>query len=198
MKLPYRIQQVMYYRSAGEKNPPTLPRDARERLTDHMAAQFSLLSLGDQHHLLRVYDVLKATGAEDDTLTAGLIHDVGKACRKCTITILDRSLHVLCNRLLFRSYTRFASLDQPPERLLGLHCLANHAERGASAAAQAGYNDRICWLIRHHEKRQHPSGTDPELLLLREADDFAGRTHVNAVSSAIPEDSKAQPVRATL
>lgn len=172
MKLPSRLQQVLYYTSADRHDVPFLPVDVRARLTNQMAAQFAMLSSGDQHHLLRVYAFLKHAEAQDETITAGLIHDVGKACGRCTITIFDRGLHVVCSRIIPGLYDRFASISDPPERLLGVHRLANHARRGASAAAQCGYNDRICWLVLHHEARGSSieMEADPELNLLREAD----------------------------
>lgn len=172
MKLPYRVRQVIYYTRTDRQEPPSLPPDVRPLLNDAMESQFRLLSSGDQRHLLRVYRYLKAHDAAADTITAGLLHDVGKACRKCRINVIDRCLHVFCKRFLPAPYRLFASSDAPAGFLLGVHRLANHAQRGAEAARQAGYNDRVQWLIEHHESGGDPD--DVELRILRYADDNAG------------------------
>lgn len=136
-----------------------------------MRGQFRLLPPGDQRHLLRVYRYLVAHGADEDTLTAGLVHDVGKACRRCSITIAHRTVHVLLGNYLPGLYRRFAAMEGVPEVLRSLHVLATHPRRGAIAARQAGYNPRVCQLIRDHE-----SGGDRDdaaLALLRMADESA-------------------------
>jgi predicted HD phosphohydrolase len=138
-----------------------------------MLHQFRILPAIDQHHLLRTYVLLTEKGADDDTITAGLIHDVGKACAKCRITILDRGLHVILNRIAPWPYRHFASIEAAPARARGLHRLANHAERGALAASKAGYNSRVIELVRHHEIGSKRN--DEELRLLRAADHEAGR-----------------------
>lgn len=174
LRLPYRLQQVSIYAGNSKGNAPELPADALERLTEPMAHQFRILGASDQEHLLRVYAWLVEHHAADDTITAGLIHDVGKACAKCRITILDRGLHVLLSRFAGPLYRRFARIEAVPEIVRGLHRLANHAERGALAASQAGYNDRVVELIRFHESGgEH---TDAQLQLLRQADDLAERS----------------------
>ncbi|HWV34711.1 MAG TPA: hypothetical protein VNZ55_03705, partial [Thermomicrobiales bacterium] len=43
----------------------------------------------------------------------------------------------------------------------------NHARLGATIAQKLGYNERVCWLIAHHEDRET---CDPDLLLLQRAD----------------------------
>lgn len=171
MKLPPRVRQLIYYARAERKQPPVLPADVLARLTEPMGIQFRILSPADQRHLLRVFRYLKMHGAEEDTAIAGLLHDVGKGCRKCDIGLVDRCAHVLLNRVIRRPYRMFARMEAPPHRLLGLHRLANHAERGALAARQAGYSERVSWLIEHHETGGGP--TDTELQLLRRADDLA-------------------------
>lgn len=171
-RLPYRLKQVAQYgRSTSEA--PIIPEDARALLSPPMLHQFRILSHADQQHLLNVYSWLKNHGADEDTLAAGLIHDVGKACAKCRITIVDRALHVMLNRIAPGTYqSYFAKMDSAPAYLRGLHRLANHPARGALAAEQAGYNERVISLIRHHESGG--DGNDPGLKLLREADTKAG------------------------
>lgn len=172
MPLSHRVRQVIYYSGTDRQQAPVLPVDVHERLNEPMEIQFRILSTGDQRHLLRVFRYLKTHGAADDTGTAGLLHDVGKACRKCNISVVARCLHVFLTRFLPAPYRTFASMEVAPRRLMGLHRLANHAQRGALAARQAGYSERISWLIEHHESGGDP--LDPELRLLRLADDTAG------------------------
>lgn len=172
MRLPYRVRQVVYYTRADKQAPPEIPPEIRQHLNEVMELQFRILSTGDQRHLLAVYRYLDAHGADEDTKVAGLLHDIGKACRKCNITTLDRCVHVFCNRFLPGPYRVLMRRDQAPDWARGVHRLANHAERGAEAARQAGYNERVQWLILHHERGGDPS--DPQLQLLRRADDIAG------------------------
>lgn len=174
IRLPYRLRQVSAYAGSAQGDAPELPPDAQQRLSEPMVHQFRILSTADQKHLIRVYTWLLKHGADDDTITAGLIHDVGKACAKCKITILDRSLHVFLSRFAGPLYRRFARIETAPEFARGLHRLANHTERGALAATQAGYDDRVVDLIRYHEFGGDKN--DVQLQLLRRADEMAERS----------------------
>lgn len=171
-RLPYRLQQVVDF-SNSTSDAPVLPPDASERLTEPMAHQFRILSAADQAHLLDVYAWLLEHNADGDTITAGLIHDVGKACAKCRITVLDRGLHVILSRAAGPLQRWFAQRQTAPSAVRGLHRLANHAERGALAAMQAGYDDRVVHLVRHHERGGDQR--DTQLQLLRQADRLAGQ-----------------------
>lgn len=173
LRLPYRLQQVVRVASASSATIPSIPESASARLTEPMLHQFRILLVADQLHLLRVHNLLEEMGAEEDTIRAGLIHDVGKACAKCRITILDRALHVIFTSIAPWTYRKFAAIETAPGWIRGLHRLANHAERGALAASQAGYNDRVIELIRRHETGSDRN--DAQLRLLRNADDLAER-----------------------
>lgn len=171
MSIRYRVGQALYYLTSRSGSSLSLPPEAAALLNEPMFQQFRILPAGDQRHLLRVYRYLRSHEADVNTLTAGLIHDVGKACRTCRITLLDRTMHVLLGRYLPGPYAWFAGREEPWRILTGLHRLANHAHRGARAAGLAGYNPRVCSLVRDHE-----SGGDPEddgLRLLRLADSSA-------------------------
>lgn len=174
ISLPYRLRQVRAYSATSQSDAPPLSADAQHRLTEPMAHQFRILPAGDQRHLIAVYERLLTETDEDDTITAGLIHDVGKACAKCRITLIDRGLHVILSRAAVTPYRWFAKQETSPAWCRGLHRLANHAERGALAAEQAGYNDRVVYLVRYHERGGDP--TDTQLTLLRHADDEVWRS----------------------
>jgi len=171
MTISYRVRQAFHHAFARNQAPP-IPDEAAKLLNEPMAHQFRILSPADQRHLLAVFGYLVAQGADEETATAGLLHDVGKGCMKCRITLVDRTAHVLLSRFAPRLYRRFASRETASEALRGLHRLANHPERGALAARQAGYSERVSWLIRHHESGGDPN--DEGLRLLREADHHAG------------------------
>jgi hypothetical protein len=171
MNLPYRVRQTLYYTQAGRSTPPVLPEEALALLNEPMLHQFRILHPADQRHLLHVYRYLVVRGASRDTTTAGLIHDVGKGCMKCRITVVDRGLHVLLSHLVPGPYRLFATRESVPGRLRGLHRLASHPARGALAAEQAGYGPVVSRLIRDHEHGGDPE--DLELHLLREADEHA-------------------------
>lgn len=173
IRLPYRLHQVARIATGAKTREPELPADAANRLTEPMLHQFRVLPAVDQHHLLRTYTLLMEKGADDDTITAGLIHDVGKACAKCRIAVVDRGLHVILSRIAPWPYHRFAAIEVAPAWVRGLHRLANHAGRGALAASQAGYNERVIELVRYHESGG--SRDDKQLQLLRVADHVAGR-----------------------
>lgn len=166
-----RVRQAIYFARANSRPAPVLPARAEALLTPALLQQFRILPTGDQRHLLRVYRYLVAHDADEDTVTAGLIHDIGKACRACNITVAHRSAHVLLSRFLPGAYRRFAAMPEVPDVLRSLHVLATHPQRGASAARQAGYNPRVCQLIRDHESGG--ASDDAGLQLLRKADDTA-------------------------
>ncbi len=167
VRLPYRLQQTMFY-GKQQAVAPEIPEDAQALLSPPMLHQFRILDHRDQQHLLTVHRLLAEQRADQDVLAAGLIHDVGKACAKCRITVLDRGLHVILSQFFKWPYTRFAAMEIPPAPLRGLHRLANHPNRGALAAQQAGYNDRVVYLVQHHESGGDAS--DSGLQMLRRAD----------------------------
>jgi hypothetical protein len=171
MRVLHRVRQAISYWRANRSDPPVLPPDALAILNEPMLHQFRILQPGDQRHLINVYRYLVNAGADQDTVIAGLIHDVGKGCMKCRITLLDRTLDVILDALAPGLYRRFGAQDDAPAALRGLHRLASHARRGALAAAQAGYNPRICELILHHDDKT--AGNDSSLDLLLRADDEA-------------------------
>ena len=168
----HRLMQVRDYAADSAAGAPLIPDDALGRLNEPMLHQFRILSVADQKHLLAVYRRLVELGAEDDTITAGLIHDVGKACGRCHISLTDRVLHVILSRVAARPYAAFGQRLTAPAWCRGLHRLAGHPARGARAAEQADYNARVIELIRYHERGGNLH--DRELALLRRVDGSTG------------------------
>jgi hypothetical protein len=171
MTIHGRIRQFYDMLRPDTLTPPALPDDVRALLTDQMVSRFRALAVGDQRHLLAVYGELRIAGADDDTCVAGLLHDVGKADGSCRVRTMDRVINVLLRRYCPEWRERLAQRRTPPRLLRGLHLAVVHAEIGATLVALHGYNPRISWLIRHHERCD--IAHDDQLALLIAADDAA-------------------------
>lgn len=118
----------------------------------------------DQHHLVAVAEDLTASGADERTVLAGLLHDIGKASG---ISLPVRVSAVLLTWLAPGIAERVRRLHAPPRGLHGLHLLLTHAHRGADLLDANGAHPRLVWLVRYHETDL----PDPALAALRAADD---------------------------
>jgi len=136
-----------------------------------MLRRFLALAPSDQRHLLAVYRALRAAGAAEETCVAGLLHHIGKADELGRVRTTDRILNVLLRRYRPGWLAELAVRSSVPRPLRGLRLAAHHAAMGATFAASCGYNERIVWLIRHHDARDRTH--DPQLALLVAADDAA-------------------------
>lgn len=153
-----------------------MPSDAPVEVPDTLAclfkgdiaSRFAALPASDRLHLLTVATMLAERGASADLVTAGLIHDIGKQVPGIRVTIPDRVIKVLMDWLTPSAVTRLKSRPTPPMLGKGVWVLCRHAQTGAEAIAAAGYNDRVHWLVAHHE---HHDLDDPELALLAEVDE---------------------------
>jgi HD-like signal output (HDOD) protein len=133
-----------------------------------MRSRFEALCAADQRHLIGVARLLEKAGAPDEVVCAGLLHDIGKAMPGMHVTLPSRGAWVILRRLLPRAAATLAMRTDPPRACGGMWVLARHAEHGASLLADAGYPERVCWLVAHHER---PDIDDPGLCALIAADD---------------------------
>jgi HD domain len=126
------------------------------------------LNAFDQTHLVRVWQWLVDLAVEDqDLLTAGLLHDVGKVDGNARVRLVDRGLKVVL-RAAWPGLLDRLSRPGGPRWAAGLYLAVHHPELGAQRARALGCSERVCWLIEHHETQ--PDFGDPGLRLLRQAD----------------------------
>jgi putative nucleotidyltransferase with HDIG domain len=108
---------------------------------------------GDERHAERTADILRALGADDELVLAGLLHDRAKPT---DTRLWHRVAGVLLEVVAPALRRRYARGDGTFARYLG------HARRGADLARAEGRSDRVIRLIaRHHE---HASDDDERLL----------------------------------
>lgn len=146
--------------------------DARMRALCPNSESWRLLArLGpyDRRHALAVYDLLVASGCDDeDVLLAGLFHDIGKADERARVHLVDRVGLVLGCAIAPGAVKRRTTSRSKTRAWHGLYLASEHARLGADAARQAGLSPRTCALIAAHD------GTaaldDPGLALLYWAD----------------------------
>ena len=143
---------------------------AAQALSPAGLALFRNMSTADRAHSLRVYQWLLEQGYEQpDLLTAGLLHDCGKAA--ATLSVWQRTLKVLLKRLAPAWWQRLSQPVAPGHWRYPFYVLAVHPQIGAEWAAEAGCSQLTCWLIANHEKAiptQHPHA--PLLTALQRAD----------------------------
>lgn len=120
-------------------------------LTPRQQEAFLALPSFDQSHLLRCRSFLVASGVSDpDLLHAALLHDLGKSSENARISTVDRTLRVLLRRLAPNLLQALAN-PEGPGICAGLVIAVHHPAIGAEQARQLGCNERVCWLIAHHE-----------------------------------------------
>lgn len=163
-RIRLRLAQTAWYLRRGE--PSTARWDSL--LTAEAAQTFAMLTPGDQRHALAVAAWLDQHGASESLVTAGLLHDIGKAHPTIRVHLPDRVAKVLLSRLAPAWLARIAAWTRPHWPLDGLWVLSRHAAVGARMVREWGYPERVAWLVGHHEDR---TVTDPELALLVAVDD---------------------------
>jgi putative nucleotidyltransferase with HDIG domain len=122
----------------------------------HRVAQtwrYAISSGADERHAMRTAEVLRALGADEDLIAAGLLHDIAKPRET---RLWHRVVGVLLERLAPRMRERIARGDGVFARYL------DHPRRGSEEARQRGASERVVRLIaRHHER---PADADERLL----------------------------------
>jgi hypothetical protein len=139
-------------------------------LTPEQLALFRRMSTADRAHSLRVYAWLQAHWpGNDDLLTAGLLHDCGKAAAH--LAVWQRTLKVLMKKLAPARWRRLSAPTTPEDWRYPFYILAEHPRIGAEWAADAGCSQLTCWLIANHENDISPDHPDyPLLQALQQAD----------------------------
>jgi len=123
----------------------------RERV--QQTVRFVVAREGDARHAERTAAVLRALGADEELILAGLLHDRGKPA---DTRLWHRIAGVLLARLAPGLRGRIANGDSIFARYL------DHARRGAAQAQIEGRSPRLVSLIaRHHEP---PRDADERLL----------------------------------
>ena len=108
---------------------------------------------GDARHAERTAEILRALGADEELIEAGLLHDIAKP----PLTQLwHRIAGVLLARFAPRVRRELARGDTTFARYL------DHARLGAEEARQRGASDRVVFLIAGHHSP--PRSEDARLL----------------------------------
>lgn len=136
-------------------------------LTDAELAIFRTLPRFDQRHSVDVALELARRGVSLEMVRAGILHDIGKAgCPE--LTLVRRSLCVICERIAPKQ-ARVERRRGKLGRALFVH--QRHAAIGADLLGSLGCtDDRIVWIVRHHDDKTAAAG-DEELAMLMEVDD---------------------------
>lgn len=163
-RLRLRVAQTARYFRRGAKTDTR----CRDLLTPEAARAFASLSPGDQRHAIAVARWLDEQGASTDLVTAGLLHDIGKAIPGTRVRLPDRIAKVMLARVAPGTLATIAVWAQPQWPLGGLWVLSRHAAVGGEMVRQWGYPERVAWIVQHHED---DSVTDPELAMLVAIDD---------------------------
>lgn len=146
----------------------------RALLTPPEQALFQRLLVPDQNHSLRVLHTLELGGVKDpDLLKAALLHDIGKVLHP--LRRWERIFGVILRGIFPEVGSRWGK-GEPRGIQRPLVVLQQHPIWGARLAEEAGSNQRVVWLIRHHEREDITGLLDPEglelLQKLQEADNL--------------------------
>ena len=107
----------------------------------------------DARHAERTAEILRALGADEELITAGLLHDIAKPAGT---RLWHRVAGVLLARFAPRVRRELARGHSTFARYL------DHARLGAAEARRQGASDRVVFLIAGHHSP--PRGADARLL----------------------------------
>ncbi len=110
-------------------------------------------SAADARHAERTARILLGLGADDELISAGLLHDIAKPP---DTRLWHRIAGVLLARIAPRVRRELAGGDSTFARYL------DHARRGAEEARRQGASDRVVFLIAGHHGP--PNGADARML----------------------------------
>jgi HD-like signal output (HDOD) protein len=167
-RITHRLSQVAaHFTAPGQVD---VPESLAHLLTPRARERFQSLSASDQRHLIDVATNLSDAGASWHTITAGLLHDIGKAVPGTPLRLHHRVAKVLIETIHPDTLHNLRTKSTPPRGMAPVWVLVCHPRLGANLAATWGYPDRVVWLIANHEDTRSP---DPDLQQLIAAD--AGR-----------------------
>ena len=129
--------------------------DVRHRVAQTM--RYALAAGADERHAQRTAEILRSLGADDELISAGLLHDLAKPR---DTRLWHRIAAVLLDRLAPRVRARLARGEGTFARYL------DHARRGADDARRSGASERVVRLIARH----HDAPRDDDERLLHRAD----------------------------
>ncbi len=143
----YRVWQ--FWQSLKKTPQQERWKNAQRILDPAELELFRSLPPSDQNHSLRVLQTLEQAGETDpDLLKAALLHDIGKTLHP--LRRWERVFAVLLDGFL--PHTAGAWGQKEPRGVYRpLAIIHQHPVWGAELAAKAGSNQRVVWLIRHHE-----------------------------------------------
>jgi putative nucleotidyltransferase with HDIG domain len=148
LQIQYRLFQGI--RHLTSKPDHDVDHALQSMLADAEWRLVERLTPADRVHLFTVHRELVRMGITDqDLLTAAVLHDIGKADDRGSVTIIHRTLKVVLEPLAPNLLGRIVRSDGNWLRH-GLYLALNHPQLGAELARRAGVSQRACWLIAHH------------------------------------------------
>jgi putative nucleotidyltransferase with HDIG domain len=115
--------------------------------------RYAFRSQADERHATRTAEALRALGADEELVTAGLLHDMAKPAET---RLWHRVAGVLLERFAPGLHRRLARSSGTLGRYL------DHARLGAEEAHRRGASERVVRLIARHHSR--PESEDERLL----------------------------------
>lgn len=164
MGIAYRVRQFWLALTAAP-NPADL-QEVRSVLPPALMALFLRMQPGEQIHSLIVYRQLaRQAQADENLLTAALLHDVGKS--RCPLRVWERALVVAAQKLVPRRVKAWGASPEPVTGWRRPFVVAEqHPAWGAQMAQAAGAHPLVAALIhRHQDPLPGPPQSEADRLL---------------------------------